>query len=55
MEQLEACRKGDKMIDYEKLYHMLIVRRREIGSATAEYQMLTAMIDAVARYLKETK
>jgi hypothetical protein len=43
------------VINYEKLYHMLMNRRREIGSDTAEYQMLTSMIDAMAKHLKETK
>jgi hypothetical protein len=43
------------MIDYEKLYHVLIDRRREVGSATAEYQMLTSIIDAMAKYFKEMK
>jgi hypothetical protein len=43
------------MIDYEKIYHLLVDRRREVGSATAEYRMLTSMIDSIARYLKETK
>jgi hypothetical protein len=53
---VEAYTKGNiKMIEYEKLYHMLIDRRKEMSRETAEYWMLTSMIDALAKYFKEMK